>query len=519
MLMFAKRDREAAFATITLDGLSGQTRRVRLMEKVLIANRGEIAVRIAKTLRGMDMKSVGIAHEYEGETPATRCVDELIVLRGDSPIAAYLDAKQILEGARERDVDAIHPGYGFLSENPKFAHSTREFGMTYIGPSPEVIELMGDKILAREFVSKEGFRIAPSEEEGEDPLSFKERSEAIGFPLVLKAAAGGGGKGMHIVRSAKDLVGAIDLAKGEAERYFDDGRIYAERYIENPRHIEVQVMADKAGNCLHFFERECSIQRRFQKIIEESPSLALDKKLRRKICSEAVGIAIAAKYENAGTIEFILAPDGEFYFLEMNTRLQVEHPVTEMITGRDLVELQIRIARGEELSIGQEEIKTKGHAIECRVYAEDVEHDFSPCIGRLVDVHEPVAEFVRFDSGVAKGSEVSADFDPMLAKLIVYGETREEAISRSVESLKQTSFLGVNTNLAYLSRIVAHPAFVKGETDTGFVARHKLDLAPKELSTKKRRMLLAAAALSNRDFRERVEAVPEPYASIGDWSN
>lgn len=489
------------------------------MKKVLIANRGEIAVRIARTLRGLNISCVGIAHEDEGITPATRCVDELIVLHGDSPVAAYLDAEQILEGAQNLGVDAIHPGYGFLSENPNFARSTCERGMTFIGPGPEVMELMGDKILAREFVAASGFRVAPSEDEEVDPSSFKERSSSIGFPLVLKAAAGGGGKGMHIVREMKDLPLAIDLARGEADRYFGDGRIYAERYIESPRHIEVQVLADRSGNCLHLFERECSIQRRFQKIIEESPSPALDDGLRETICTEAVGIARAANYENAGTIEFILAPNGDFYFLEMNTRLQVEHPVTEMVTGLDIVDLQIRVSNGETLPIAQQDVVTKGHSIECRIYAEDPENDFSPSVGRLLDVIEPVGEFVRFDSGVETGSLVGADFDPMLSKLVVHGETRERAISRSIEVLKQMSFLGVTTNIAYLSRILEHPAFRKGEIDTGFIDEHRVTLAREELSMKERRILLATAALSNRDFCERVEAVPEPYASIGDWSN
>ena len=367
------------------------------MRRVLIANRGEIAVRIAHTLRRMGIETVGVAHEDERDTPAMAAVDRVVTLHGTQPVAAYLDTPQLIDAAQRSGADAIHPGYGFVSENAAFARAAVASGLCWIGPAPETMELMGDKIASRAFVAEAGCPVAPSVTQEEDPKNFADRAAAIGFPLVLKASAGGGGKGMHIVREPAELAEAATRASSEAQRYFADGRIYAERYIEEPRHIEVQVLSDRHENHLHLFERECSIQRRFQKIIEEAPSPGLDDALRARICEAAVGIARAANYENAGTVEFILAPDGEFYFLEMNTRLQVEHPVTEAVTGLDLVELQVRIASGEAIPFRQEDVAVNGHAIECRIYAEDPSEDFAPAIGRIVELSPPGA--ARFDSG------------------------------------------------------------------------------------------------------------------------
>jgi acetyl-CoA/propionyl-CoA carboxylase biotin carboxyl carrier protein len=338
-------------------------------DSVLVANRGEIAVRIIRTVRALGLRSLVVFHDVDAETPAVAMADEAIRIDGPTPVAAYLDGTQILQAAKRAGAGAIHPGYGFLSENATFARATAAAGLIFVGPTPEAIDLMGDKIRARDFVAARGFPVAPSATEDDDPDTFLARARAIGMPLLVKPSAGGGGKGMRIVRDLAELAPAVAQARGEARRYFGDGRLYAERYVERPRHIEVQVLGDAHGNVVHLFERECSVQRRFQKIIEETPSTALTPALRARICDTAAGIARAAEYRNAGTVEFILG-DGEFYFLEMNTRLQVEHPVTEMTTGLDLVAEQLHVAAGRPLPFTQTDLRSTGHAIELRLYAE-----------------------------------------------------------------------------------------------------------------------------------------------------
>lgn len=492
---------------------------VKGIRKVLIANRGEIAVRVARTLRQMGLSSAAVVHPEDANSPAARAVDEACPIEGATPVSAYLDAQQIIAAAKRIGADALHPGYGFLAENADFAEAVEAAGIVWIGPGPEAIRLMGDKIESRRFVAREGHPLTPSANEEDDPASFAQRATAIGFPLLIKASAGGGGKGMQIVRTPAGLEQAIDLARSEAVRYFADGRIYAERYVDEPRHVEVQIFADAHGQVVHLGERDCSIQRRFQKLIEESPAPCMSDELRQRICDQAVGIARAAHYRNAGTVEFVLAPDGEFYFLEMNTRLQVEHPVTEMVTGLDLVELQIRIAAGEPLPFTQNEVKFEGAAIECRLCAEDADQDFRPAIGELLLVRPPEGPGVRFDGGIAEGQAVTTAFDPMLAKIIVHGANREEAIARARQALSETVILGCTTNGAYLERILAHPEFVAGRVETGFIPAKADALAAKPLEPEERRRLLAAAALSNRDFLERASAVPEPAASMGAWQN
>ncbi|KIF66050.1 biotin carboxylase, partial [Streptomyces sp. AcH 505] len=357
--------------------------RERPFDTVLIANRGEIAVRIVKTLRRLGLRSAIVYHEVDAGAPAVAMADTAIRIVGRTPIAAYLDAEQIIAAAREAGAGALHPGYGFLSENAEFARTVAAAGIAFIGPTPESIELMGDKIRARNFVQRNGFPVAPSAIEEDDPRTFISRARTIGVPLLVKPSAGGGGKGMRIVRDLDTLEDAIAQARSEGQRYFGDGRLYVERYVEKPRHIEVQVLGDGFGNVVHLFERECSVQRRFQKIIEETPSPALSPELRQRICETAVGIARAADYRNAGTVEFIFG-GGEFYFLEMNTRLQVEHPVTEMITGVDLVAEQIFVAAGRKLAFGQSDIVARGHAIEARLYAEAPERGYAPTTGRVL---------------------------------------------------------------------------------------------------------------------------------------
>ena len=484
--------------------------------KVLIANRGEIAVRIVRTLRTMGIPSVVVYHVADAGTLAVREADEAYEIHHGVPVSAYLDVQQLIAACRATGADAVHPGYGFLAENAGFAQAVQDAGLTFIGPDPAVIDLMGDKLRARDLVVAHGFPVAPSATDDGDPQAFLEAARQVGVPALVKAAAGGGGKGMRIVSDAKDLASQIAAARGEAERSFGDPRVYVERYIERPRHVEVQVLSDSHGNHLHLWERECSVQRRFQKLIEETPSPALNPQQRRQLCETAVGIAKAVGYTNAGTVEFILAPDGAFYFLEMNTRLQVEHPVTELVTGLDLVEQQIRVARGEALSIGQADVAQQGHAIECRICSEDAAHNFAPTTGEIAMLRAPEGPGVRFDNGLSLGQAVTTAFDPMLAKVIVHGATREQAIARARHALRGMVLLGVETNAAFLERVLAHPAFGDGQLHTHFVEQHEEALKAPPLDGEPLQVLVATAALAHQ---ERVPIVPEPYASIGGWRN
>lgn len=491
---------------------------VRRFGCVLIANRGEIAVRIIRTLRASGIRSVVVYHATDADSPAVKAADQAVEITGATPVAAYLNGPQIVEAALTTGAEAIHPGYGFLSENSGFARAVAAAGLTFIGPTPDAIELMGDKVRARNFVERHGFPVAPSAIEDDDPATFVDRARAVGFPLLIKPSAGGGGKGMRIVREAGNLAEEIVRARSEGQRYFGDGRLYVERYVENPRHIEVQVMGDAHGNVVHFFERECSVQRRFQKIVEETPSPALSADQRKMICDTAAGIARAAGYRNAGTVEFIYGA-GDFYFLEMNTRLQVEHPVTEMITGVDLVAEQLRVAAGEPLGYGQGDIRSSGHSIELRVYAESAARGFMPTTGSVLALRLPEGPGVRVDGGVSVGQAVTTAFDPMLAKLIVHGADRTEAIERASAALARFALLGCETNTAFLRRLINHPAFVAGEVHTGFLDGHPEIAAEPALAPETLTRLLAAAALSSRPVTDAVEAIPELHAAIGGWRN
>jgi acetyl-CoA/propionyl-CoA/long-chain acyl-CoA carboxylase, biotin carboxylase, biotin carboxyl carrier protein len=489
------------------------------ISKILIANRGEIAVRIIHTLRKLDIQSVVVYHEADAGSLAVEEADESYPISGQTPVEAYLDGGQIIDACRTVGADALHPGYGFLSENAKFAQSVIEAGIIFIGPTPETIELMGDKIISRNFVAQNGFPLAPSISEQEDPESFAKNAFELGFPLLLKASAGGGGKGMHIVRTPGEFTEKAETARNEAQRYFGDNRLYCEPYLECPRHIEVQVLGDSHGNVIHLGERECSVQRRFQKIIEESPSPALSASQRKEICEAAAGIAKKANYLNAGTVEFIMDPKGNFYFLEMNTRLQVEHPVTECVTGIDLVAEQIRIACGEKLSIDQDAVSVQGHSIEARIYAEDADNDFLPAIGNILALHAPTGPGYRFDSGLRNGQEVTANFDPMLAKLIVHADTRQEAINRLSEALRDLVILGVTTNTAYLDRVIRHPVFESGDIHTGFVEQYAQELAPPAPDQALTALILSGVATRTPHFLTPLLQTPEPYRSMGHWRN
>jgi len=488
-------------------------------DTVLVANRGEIAVRVLRTVQRLGLKGAVVFHAADRNAPAVRMADHAVEITGATPVAAYLDGAQILAAAKSCAAGAIHPGYGFLSENAGFARAVEAAGLIFIGPRAEQIELMGDKVRARNFVEKGGFPVAPSAIEDDDPQTFVERSRKVGAPLLIKPSAGGGGKGMRIVRDLSLLETEIERARSEGQRYFGDGRLYCERYIENPRHIEVQVLGDSQGTVVHLFERECSVQRRFQKIVEETPSPALTPQLRNEICETAAGIARSAGYLGAGTVEFIFGQEGEFFFLEMNTRLQVEHPVTEAITGKDLVLEQLRIAAGEPLGYAQSDLRSQGHAIEFRIYAEDPGRGYTPTTGPILSLRPPQGDGIRWDSGVVQGGEVTASFDPMIAKLIVHGGDRSEAIARAEKALAQTVLLGCKTNTAFLRRLVVHPAFVAGDVHTGFLDANPQIAADPPLSSETLNALLAAASLSTRPMRDAADCVPDLHAAIGEWRN
>jgi len=487
--------------------------------KTLIANRGEIALRIVRTLDALNIASVAVYHPLDAEAPYVEAAGEAVEIEGDTPVGAYLQGERIIEAAKQTGADAIHPGYGFLSENAAFAEAVEAAGLVFIGPRAETIRLMGDKITARTFAAENDVPLAPSVTLGGDLAAFLKAAKEIGFPLLIKASAGGGGKGMQIVEKADELETKVSLAASEAERAFGDGTLYAEKLVGNPRHIEVQVLGDGQGNAIHLGERECSIQRRFQKIIEEAPVPSLPPKTRIAIHETAVGLAKATKYRGAGTVEFILGSDGAFYFLEMNTRLQVEHPVTEMITGIDLVAEQISIAETGKLDRVQEDIIFEGHAIEARLYAEDADNGFLPATGPLLVFKPPKGLGVRVDGGVKEGAEVSSAFDPMLAKLIAYGTDRETAVERLRAALEETVCLGVTTNIDFLARLATHPAFLAGEYDTGFIAKYDSDLKPEAMNKVDLEILLAIACLSGKGPFAPPPPAPEPYASMGEWRN
>jgi propionyl-CoA carboxylase alpha chain len=488
-----------------------------LPEKVLVANRGEIAARIIRTLRALDVPSVAVFHSLDRGGVAVRDADEAVELHGDTPVGAYLNVEEILAAAKETGATAIHPGFGFLSENADFAQAVADAGLTFIGPPPDAIRSMGDKIESKAIAQKAGMPTVPGSDGAvADADAALAAADSVGYPVLLKASAGGGGKGMRIARSAEECREAFDLASSEALASFGDGRVFVERYVDHPRHIEVQVLADSHGNVVHLGERECSIQRRYQKVIEEAPSSFIDAETRADMGARAVELAKAVGYVSAGTIEMVVDGERNFYFLEMNTRLQVEHPVTELVTGLDIVAEQLRIAAGEELGYDQDAISLTGHAIECRIYAEDPASNFAPATGRLALVNFPAGPDVRVDHGTIEGQEISASFDPMIAKVIGRGDTREEAIRRTRGALRETVLLGLQTNAAYLEQVLAHPAFAAGETTTSFLDEHADELLGDALTPDEARVLIAAAAMASPRFDHRFE-IPAPLAAMGEW--
>lgn len=449
-------------------------------KKVLVANRGEIAVRVMQTLQEMGIGTVALASDPDLQAEHVRVADEAIHLPGQKPAETYLQGEKIIQLAKDLGVDAIHPGYGFLSENAGFAEACAQAGITFIGPAPNVIRDMGDKIIAKRLMEQAGVPVVPgwAGDVTTDIKLIAKEAERIGYPILVKAAAGGGGKGMRLVKSDIELEAAFAAAAREAQNAFGDARVFLEKYITNPRHIEFQIFGDTHGNVVHLFERECSIQRRHQKIIEETPSPALTPALRQKMGEAAVAAAKAMHYTNAGTVEFILAEDDAFYFLEVNTRLQVEHPITEMTVHRDLVRLQLLVAAGAPLPFAQDDVRQDGHAIECRIYAEDPANNFMPGIGKLDFYRPPSGPGIRLDNGVREGGEVTVHYDPMLSKLIVWGKDRETAIQKMSWALSRFAILGVANNVAFLKAIIDHPAFQAGDTHTHFLEAHPIDLKP-----------------------------------------
>jgi len=445
--------------------------------KVLVANRGEIAVRIVRACRIEGIETVAVFSEVDRPELHVRMADQAICIGPPTPAQSYLSIERILDAAKRTGADAIHPGYGFLSENAGFAQAVQDAGLTFIGPGPDQIRSMGDKILARQAMEAAGVPVVPGTLE---PLV--DRDEAVlvatemGFPVMLKAVGGGGGKGIRIVREAREIGDAFDRASSEANNAFGNPSLYIEKYLERPRHIEIQILADHHGNVIHLGERECSIQRRHQKLIEEAPSPSVDEETRRKMGETAVRAAAAIGYTNAGTVEFLADHEGGFYFLEMNTRLQVEHPVTEMVYRLDLVREQIRIARGEKLRLRQEDVKGLGHAIECRIYAEDPQSNFLPSAGRIDHLEFPGGPGVRLDTNLYEGQEVSLFYDPLLGKLITFGSTRESALRRGLQALREFQTAGIKTSIPFLMRVLEHPRFVAGEYDTHFLDRNMDEL-------------------------------------------
>jgi len=443
-----------------------------MFKKILIANRGEIAVRVVRACHDLGIPAVAVYSEVDRAALHVLRADEAYPI-GPAPAAeSYLNISRILEAATLSGADAIHPGYGFLSENPKFARACQEAGIKFIGPPPQSMELMGSKTRARQQMEKAGVPFVPGTSRGlESVKEAEEIAGKLGYPVMLKAAAGGGGKGMRLVSTRAELASALEGARSEAQRAFGDEEVYIEKAIINPRHIEMQVLADEHGNTVYLGERDCSVQRRHQKVVEECPSPAVNNEMRQRMGEIAVRAAQAAAYTNAGTIEFLADRDCNFYFLEMNTRLQVEHPVTEQVTGMDLVQLQIRIAASEKLPFGQQDIQFRGHAVECRIYAEDPDNNYFPSPGRITGLTEPSGPGIRVDSGVYEGWNVPLEYDPLLAKLIGYGETRLQAISSLRRALEEYFVGGVKTNLGLFQRILSNPEFLAGNADTGLLAR------------------------------------------------
>jgi acetyl-CoA carboxylase biotin carboxylase subunit len=481
-----------------------------MFKKLLIANRGEIALRIMRSAKEMGIQTVAVYSEADRLSPHVRYADEAVFIGPAASNQSYLVFDKIIDACKQTGAQAIHPGYGFLSENAAFARRVKQEGLILVGPSPEAMEIMGNKLSAKAAAKKFQIPMVPGTEEAiQDIAVAKLRAEEVGFPILIKAAAGGGGKGMRIVENTADFEEQMNLAVSEAVSSFGDGAVFIERYVSSPRHIEIQVLGDTKGNIVHLFERECSIQRRHQKVVEEAPSAVLSPELRKAMGECAVNVAKSCNYVGAGTVEFILENNTDFYFLEMNTRLQVEHPVTEMITGIDLVKEQLKIADGQALSFSQEDLKINGHAIELRVYAEDPCNNFLPDIGTLSTYKIPQGLGVRVDDGFEQGMEISIYYDPMIAKLVTHGKDREEAIQRMIRAIDEYQITGIESTLPFGKFVMQHEAFRSGNFDTHFVGKY---FTPEKLQHFNEEEAMAAAYVMARIMEEAKTKAKSPVA-------
>jgi propionyl-CoA carboxylase alpha chain len=484
------------------------------MKKILVANRGEIALRVMKTIKQMGIKTVAIFSEADRNAPHVRFADEAICVGPAPSNQSYLLGDKIIEIAKSLSVDGIHPGYGFLSENADFAEKVEQNGITFIGPKSHAIRIMGDKLSAKETVKNYDIPMVPGIDEAvTNSAKAKEIANEIGYPILIKASAGGGGKGMRVVEEEAKLEEQMKRAISEAESAFGNGAVFIEKYVGSPRHIEIQILADTHGNVLHLFERECSVQRRHQKVVEEAPSTILTPQLREKMGQAAIDVAKSCDYVGAGTVEFLMDEKKNFYFLEMNTRLQVEHPVTELISGIDLVEQQIRIARGEVLGFSQKDLKIKGHALELRVYAEDPTDDFLPSVGTLERYRKPSGPGIRVDDGFEEGMEIPIYYDPMLSKLVTYGKDREEALQRMLEAIDLYEVRGVATTLPFGKFVFNHEAFRSGDFDTHFVKNY---YTPKVLEEEVKEEAYLAVLMAIRQYQadQKKLRIPEVASEI-----
>ena len=496
-----------------------------MFKKILIANRGEIAVRIIKACQEMGISTVAVFSDADRLSLHVQIADEAIWIGPPPAVDSYLDMDRIIQAAQKTGAEAIHPGYGFLAENATFARRCEQEKIVFIGPNSDALELVGDKVRSRQAMEKVDIPIIPGMKGiVKDISAIKIEAQKIGYPVMIKASAGGGGKGMRVVLDEKELVPSLEAGMREAKSAFGDESVYLEKYIEEPRHVEFQVLADNYGNVVHLFERECSIQRRHQKIVEETPSQALDPELRARMGETARKVMLVSGYNNAGTVEFLLDKDKNFYFLEVNARLQVEHPVTELTTGTDLVQHQIKIAAGEKLPFKQEDLEQKGHAIECRIYAEDPHNNFLPSPGKILYFKEPRGPGVRHDCGIYSGWDVPIYYDPILAKLIVWAENRESACQRMIKALDDYVILGVQTSIRFLRDLIGHPQFRKGETITSFIQDHFADWTGEKDSEEKQALALLAAAFDSMQEISSVKGSPtakrevhSPWLLLGRW--
>ncbi|MFQ3648069.1 MAG: acetyl-CoA carboxylase biotin carboxylase subunit [Anaerolineae bacterium] len=491
-----------------------------MLSSVLIANRGEIACRVIHACRELGLRAVAVYSAADRTAKHVQLADAAVLIGDAPPSASYLNIPALIDAAHQTGCDAVHPGYGFLSERDAFAQAVIDAGLTWVGPSPQAIAQMGVKTTARALMQAAGVPVVPGyQSEADDLPALIEAAQQVGFPLMVKAAGGGGGKGIRIVRTPDDLPEALTAARSEALKAFNDPRLFLERYIEHGRHIEVQILGDHHGTLLHLYERDCSTQRRHQKIIEESPSPFLSAEQRERIGEIAVRAGRAVNYVNAGTVEMIATPQGELFFLEMNTRLQVEHPVTELVTGLDLVKWQLRIAAGERLPFTQAQIKQRGHAIECRLYAEDPQNGFLPAVGRIEQFIPPQMPGVRVDSGVQSGDEITIHYDPMIAKLIVHDETREAATARMIAALRQTVILGTVTNREFLIHLLEHPDFRTAQIDTTTLDERLSDFLPPDAAPSPLAFIAAALALQQpaQVSTTQEAAPPDPWSRRDGW--